>query len=43
MGVGLYICEEIVKRQGGKIWVESAIGRGSTFYIWLPFDHRVNE
>jgi PAS domain S-box-containing protein len=43
MGVGLYICEEIVKRQGGKIWVESAIGNGSTFYIWLPLDHRVNE
>jgi PAS domain S-box-containing protein len=39
MGVGLYICEEIVKRQGGKIWVESAIGNGSTFYVWLPFNH----
>jgi two-component system sensor histidine kinase VicK len=40
MGIGLYICSEIITRQGGKIWVESIIDKGSTFYIWLPFDHR---
>ncbi|MEO6187210.1 MAG: PAS domain-containing sensor histidine kinase, partial [Ginsengibacter sp.] len=40
MGIGLYICTEIINRQGGKIWVESKIGKGSTFYVWLPFDHR---
>jgi PAS domain S-box-containing protein len=41
MGIGLYICSEIITRQGGKIWVESIPGKGSTFYAWLPFDHRV--
>ena len=40
MGIGLYICLEIIKSHGGKIWVESGINMGSTFYIWLPFDHR---
>lgn len=40
MGIGLYICSEILARQGGKMWVESTIGKGSIFYIWLPFDHR---
>ena len=40
MGIGLYICSEIITRQGGKIWVESIIDKGSTFYTWLPFDHR---
>ncbi|MEO6220783.1 MAG: PAS domain-containing protein [Ginsengibacter sp.] len=40
MGIGLYICSEIISRQGGKIWVESKIGKGSVFYVWLPFDHR---
>lgn len=39
MGIGLYICSEIITRHGGKIWVESIIDKGSTFYIWLPFDH----
>ena len=36
MGMGLYICAEIIKREGGKIWVESAPGKGSVFYVWLP-------
>ena len=40
MGIGLYICSEIVRRQGGKIWVESVPGDGSVFHTWLPFDHR---
>ncbi len=40
MGIGLYICSEIIIRHGGKIWVESIIDKGSTFYIWLPFDYR---
>jgi len=40
MGIGLYICSEIIKRQGGTIWVESVVDEGSVFYTWLPFDHR---
>ncbi len=40
MGIGLFICTEILKRQGGKIWVESLPGDGSVFYAWLPFDYR---
>mgnify|MGYP001795265875 CR=1 FL=1 len=40
MGIGLYICAEIIKREGGKIWIESSNDKGSVFCIWLPFDHR---
>lgn len=40
LGLGLYISSEIVKREGGRMWVESIEGKGSTFCFALPVNDK---
>ncbi|MFL5595631.1 MAG: ATP-binding protein [Gemmatimonadaceae bacterium] len=42
-GLGLTFCKLVVERHGGRIWVKSAEGRGSSFYIELPSDPEAIE
>lgn len=43
LGLGLYVSSEIIKREGGRIWVESIKGKGSTFCFFLPIVKKSNN
>ena len=42
-GLGLMLCQDLVKRNGGTIWVESEVGQGTTFRFTLPKHFPNNE
>ena len=42
-GLGLYICRQIITAHNGEITVDSTIGKGTTFYIYLPIDRSTKD
>ncbi len=43
LGLGLYIAQEIVELHGGRIWLESQIGEGSTFCFQVPKQTEIGQ
>lgn len=42
-GIGLSLCRELAKHMGGRVWAESELGQGSTFYLQLPLVERFEQ
>lgn len=36
-GLGLFICRSYISLLGGRVWLESEVNKGTSFYVWLPF------
>lgn len=41
VGIGLYLCREIISKQGGYIQIKSEVGKGSTFSVFLPNERQL--
>ncbi len=41
LGIGLALAKEVIQAHGGDVWVESQLGKGSTFGLWLPVQQKI--